>query len=137
MAKSCLFALFAHMMSSISAGQMLPQTNGCLESSVVFTPALFTATEMSARVTAVLPVVCGRCVKTASNMFIQPMEIKLEPSCYRLDMWKSAFAPKLHICFGLFLDVVAQVICKLAKVVNVSGPRLCLLSQRVSEGKRI
>lgn len=73
-----------------------------------------------------LSVACGRRVETASNMFcfFQPTEIKVEPS-------------ELHVHQKLYLDVVAQVICKLAKVVNVSGPCLRLLSQRVSEDLRI
>lgn len=43
----------------------------------------------------------------------------------------------MHVRQKLYLDVVAQVICKLAKVLNVSGPCLRLLSQRVSEDLRI
>lgn len=80
-----------------------------------------------------LSVVCGRCVKTASNMFVQPAEIKVEP------LWFPT--RRVEICFRTQTAHLLQVIfrCRCSGVLQigqssyVSGPRWCLLSQRVSE----
>lgn len=75
----CRFALFAHMMSPIGAGQILPEIHGCSEIFRWIQSGTFQSDGDVGVCRTRLSVVCGRCVKKASHMFNQPTEIKVEP----------------------------------------------------------